>query len=249
MRALIPIKDIADDVCELVGDSQRKYLRFVAKRIAVEYRDLCTYITTDVSLFTEIFDRDHVISMPSNFNYYTKVGVWRNGQIVFLSTNETIDDRPLPGVGLDQAGAFGYVVNGFKSSVPSGVHFYNLNGETIEAYGSGVKNNGYYRIDEKEGVLYLGSNFPTGCKVAVEYVGDPIIGGIKTVPSTMYKALYAKGAEEYYLKKRDPMYAEYQNQNRMERIKLDRLYNVLKIDVIKQIFNEVDRNTISPNLI
>lgn len=250
MRALVPIKDIADDVCEFVGDSQRKFLGFVAKHCAIEYRDLMTYVASDLNVVTETFDRSHIIQMPHNYMYYTKIGIQRGDDIVFISSNEGVDiGYGYSPVICSQTEAYEYMLNGFKKPYLSEpITFYNSDGKNRVAYGSGVRSDGLYKMDDKEGVLYLGSRFPHGCKVAVEYVSDSLVGGIKMVPTEMYKCLFNYGAYMYYMRRGDGRRAEFKELNRIERYKLDRLYNVINIDIIKQIFTRSERLDINPQL-
>lgn len=245
-KSLIPIIQIADDACEFVGDSVLKHRGFMAKQCALAYKEVNMFVNSNTSVHTSEFRISNIIEMPKNCVYVTKVALRRGDKIIYLGRNYELDvvDQYDPHQ-FNQTETKKYFNN---PDVGVEIPMYGYNGEIIFACGPGVKSDGLYRIDEKNGIIYLGSNIPDDATLLVEYVTDGISDGIKFVPSELYKVLLNYALWHYYLKKADRRFTLFERYHAEEYYRVKTLYQDLPISYITSLFNKYDYGTINDHI-
>lgn len=245
-KSLIPIIDIADDACEFVGDTTRKHKRFMTKQAARAYKEINMYVNSDVSVNRSEHRVQNVIEMPKDFVYETKVALRYRGKVIYLGRNYELEvsDTYHP-YELNQSECRRYFDNPHMGcSMP----MYDSYGNLILAYGPGVCSKGLYEVDSKNGRILLGSNIPEDATIIVEYVTDGISSGIKSVPSETYDVLYHYCLWQYYLKKADRRYREFERYYEESRFQLKTLYTDLPIDYIVSLFRDTEYGTINDHI-
>src|SRR5690606_14294735 len=117
-------------------------------------------------------------------------------------------------------------------------YFYNYRGELICGYGRGIKCDGLYTVDRKNGTIFIGSVVPKGCEVVVEYVADDAAKGLKMVPIEMYNCLYHYGLWKFYFKRSDGRFRQSAQDYDEAYYKLESLYKFVPINYIVKLFNQ-----------
>lgn len=198
-RSLWPVKVLAADICEDMGDSVGRKVMKAQKKIIAGYKKLHMLVDHEVSIKSIILDADNSVEMPCDFLFETKVGVSQNGIIANLRIDKGMQKqnnlsdsdkqrqiREILAGQLSPAGSFCYY------------NVFDMWGSSLgEMYGVGYGFNtlGVYDVDRTNGVINLGSLYPDGAKVIVEYKSDGVSqDGLRLFPSEMEPALryYAK---------------------------------------------------------
>lgn len=243
-RSLIPIVDIANNVCEDVGDHTKKHQRFVLRHLARCFQNLHLFMTPFTTVKTEVFSLGNVIEMPKDFVYETKVGIKMGDDIVFI--NKNYDKNSEIEVTMNQSEFENYVIDALNPDINRCVTpFYNYIGELVlSAYGSGGYCDGLYKVDYKNGRIYLGSNIPRGCEVVVEYKSDGVSDGLDLVPTEMESALYNYGLWQYFFMRSDGRFRAAEQNYDTAYYQLQTLYRFKPISYISKLY-ESDKGTIN----
>lgn len=251
MRSLIPITDIANDVCESVGDVQKKHQRSVLRHIARCYQNLYLFLDGTTTVKTEVFPVGNVIELPSDFVYETKVAVKIDDRIVFINKNYDQDsniefDANQTQFGMYLADSLNlYDIEVDRSFTP----FYNYEGNSvIKAYGSGSYCGGLYNIDQKNGRILLGSNFPQGAEFVLEYKSDGVSNGLDLVPTEMEACLYNYGLWKYYFHRGDPRFRKSEEDYDIARYQLETLYRFKPIRYTSRLYDRYEKGTINDQI-
>lgn len=245
-KALIPIIDIADDACEFAGDTLRKHKRYLTKQAARAWKDVNMFVNSEVSVNTSRHRIASAVEMPKDFVYETKVAIEYRGKVIYLGRNRELEvtdaHDPHP---FNQTEARRYFNNPDTNvSIP----FYDNQGNIILAYGPGVTSEGLYRVDAKNGRILLGSNIPDEATLLVEYVTDGISSGVVNVPTETYDVIFNYCLWQYFLKKGDRRYREFERYHTETRFQLNCLYNDLPINYIVSLFRDTEYGTINNHL-
>lgn len=245
-KALIPIIDIADDACEFAGDTLRKHKRFMVKQAARAYKDINMFINEEVSVSTFECKVGHSVEMPKNFVYETKVGIRYKGRTIYLGRNRelSIGDERSP-YSFNQSECRRYFEH---PDVSCSIPFYDHHGNIVLAYGPGVHSEGLYRVDTKNGRIFLGSIIPEEATLIVEYVTDGISGGISVVPTETYDTIYNYCLWQYFLKRGDSRFSLFERYYDEKRFQLNCRYNDLPVNYIISLFRDTEYGTINNHL-
>lgn len=225
-KSLIPIEVIAGDICSDIQDSTGKYKFKITRYLIDGYNQLHLYVDQEFSVKTAVLSYDNVVVLPSDFIYETKVGVLHRGCLAVLTLDKTVEARPL-----NDTQCCNYLNSVWDNTYEGdGYYFYNAfrGGESLGelyGYGRGVKNNGCYNINRKDGEIYIGSHIPNGAEIVVEYKSSGSDNGLKLVPSEMKLALYFWGKFMYYADKNVTQSQINQNLYEIQKYKLKSLYN------------------------
>ena len=247
MKSLIPITEIANTVCEDVGDVTKKHQRYILKQMARCYQNLHLFLSGETTVKTEILPVANVIELPADFVYETKVGVKINDKVIFINKNYDQDGN----IEKVTDSEFGYYLADTldpnnteidRSVIP----FYNYNGElVVHAYGRGAYCDGLYNIDTKNGRILLGSTYPDDAEFVLEYKSDGLSNGVDLVPAEMESCLYNYGLYRYYFNRRDPRYAKSEQDYDIAYYQLESLYRFKPISYISKLYNRFEKETIN----
>lgn len=238
-RPLISLVEIADVICEDAGDNTSRYRSFVMRHLARCYSNLHIFVSNDTDVVTDVFPATNVINLPCDLIEVTKVGLQMDDRLVFIDRN--YDETGTSVIDVNQSGAEVYIKGMLSPKYEKNVvtPFYNYKGELIlEAYGHGIKCEGMYSIDRKNGLLVLGSVFPKGGQVVIEYISDGISKGVKMVPSEMYDCLYNYGLGKLYFRRKDNRYIQCLQDYDTAYYQLELLYKFVPINYIVKLFNQ-----------
>lgn len=225
-RSLVPLDVLASDLCSDIGDSTNRFKFKFLRKLLEAYRDMHLYVDQDFEVKTSILTYNNAINLPTDFIYETKVGVLYNGNLAVLSLDKTVRKQTLTQQAsqdvLDSIWAGDYVGDYYP--------FYNcFRGDNFlgELYGlgRGVISNGFYNLDRKEGVIYIGSLIPEGAEIVVEYKSDGVSDGLKLVPTEMVMALKYFAKSEFYADKEPRLSVMNREYYEREYNKVKRLYN------------------------
>lgn len=247
-RGLISLLEIADVVCEDGGDVTKRYRTFVLRQLAREYGRLHRFVGNQTSVVTDIFPATNIIDMPCDFLDVTKVGIRKGDRIVFIDRNYDYGEGAVQD--LNQSGVEVYINGMFSPKYDRGVvtPFYNYKGELIlNSYGRGAKCEGLYSVDRKNGLVLLGSVFPKGTEVVIEYLSDGLTGGVDLVPSEMESCLYNFGMSRLLHHRSDVRWRQYKEDYEVDYYQLEMLYKFVPIDYISKLFNQ-EMHTIDDRL-
>lgn len=224
-KALIPIKVIAENIAQELGDSTGKLVFSITRHLLSGWRELNLYNNHDFEVKTAVLEIDNVIPMPCDFVYETKVAL-RNketGKIAVLTLDKSIQKEALT-----QLKSENYLQDIFYGNYTgASFTFYNAyrNGfylGELYGFGRGVLTNGFYNIDKKTGEIYIGSLVPDNCELVIEYKSDGISDGLKLVPSETEMCLTYWALSRYWQSKRQ------YNDFKINQIEYFRHYNKLK---------------------
>lgn len=238
-RPLISLTEIADTVCEDGGDVTKRYRSFVLRHLAREYGRLHKFVSNITDVVTDVFPATNVINMPCDFIDVTKLGIQLGDRIVFIDRN--YDDGEGAVQDINQSGAEMYIDGMLSPKYDKEVitPFYNYRGELVlNAYGRGIRCKGMYSVDRKNGMVILGSIFPKGVDIVIEYMSDGISKGVKMVPAEMEACLYNFGMYQFYLRARDGRYTESKVAYEQDYYQLEMLYKFVPINYIVKLFNQ-----------
>lgn len=251
MRSLIPINEIANNICEDVGDVQKKYQRFVLRHLARCYQNLYLFVDGTTTVKTEIFPFGNVIELPSDFVYETKVGVKIDDRVVFINKNYDQDSNIEYDANQSQFNMYLadslnlYDIEVDRCFTP----FYNYQGDLIiKAYGNGSYCGGLYNIDKKNGRILLGSNYPQGAEFVVEYKSDGVSNGLDLIPTEMEACLYNYGLSKYYFRKGDPRFRKSEEDYEVARYQLETLYRFQPIRYTSKLYDRFEKGTINDHI-
>lgn len=243
MRALTPLSVIASDICsDELGDSTERHHLAVTKWLVRGFQELHLYVTNAVSIKTVVLEADHSVCLPDDFVYQTKVGIrGQNGRIatIWQDYGNTKNNNLLSQSAYDIQS----IIDG--TLIPNELTtFYNYKGDLcLDGYVYGCGSKGFYQIDEKEGVINLGSSFPEGTEIVIEYKSDGL-GDIKLVPTEMVNCLTFYGLYRYYKNKNLTLsqvnYEDYYKQYN----RLKRLYNHKPYDYYATLFQNTVRDNV-----
>lgn len=247
-RSLISIKEIADTICEDGGDVTKRYRTYVLRAITREYGRLHRFLSNMTEVVTESFPATNIINMPCGFLQVSKLAIQRGDRLVFIDRGYDYDNRVVQDV--NHSGAEMYINGMFSPKYDSSIvtPFYNYRGELVlDAYGSGVRCDGMYSVDTKNGLVMLGSIFPKGVDVVIEYMTDGISSGVNMVPAEMEPCLYNYGLYNLYHHKDDSRWREKKSEYETDYYQLEMLYKFVPIDYIVKLFNQ-EMHTIDDRL-
>lgn len=245
-RSLWPVKVLASDICEDIGDSTERYHMKIQKKILAGYKKLHMLVDHEVSIKSIILDADNSIEMPCDFLFETKVGVKQNGIIANLridkgmqkQCNLSDSERQLQiqqilSGSLSPAGSFCYY-NVFDASGLSYGEMYGV--------GYGFNTQGVYDIDRTNGVINIGSLYPDGAQGIVEYKSDGISdGGLSLFPSEMEPALRYYAKWQLYIDTETGKGIYNQEMWEQEYKLLKRIYLKKKVQYYAGLFKETQR--------
>lgn len=236
-KSLISIIEIANVICEDVGDHTKKHQKIILRHLARCYKDLHLFMTPVTTVKTVCLPYGNCIQMPADFVYETKVGIMQFDKLVLLKKNyDHLGNIPPE---LNQSQFQNYVTDGFGMDIDENfTAFYNYNGEIVlKAVGLGVTSDDLYTVDTNRGVINLGSMIPKGCDIVVEYKSDGISEGLKLVPIEMESALYNYGLWKYYFLRSDGRYKQSEYDYDVAYYQLESLYRFRPIDYTSKLYN------------
>jgi hypothetical protein len=242
---LITIQDIAESICEDIGDTTQKYFTTLLKKCLQGYRDLHIFVTPSVCVKSIIVEADRIIPLPADFIYETKIGIMRGDRIATLFLNKELRIGQENRFTLTEAAQkidnilLGVYVDGLTS-----IPFYNTfrGGEFVgELYGlgNGFHPMGYYNIDRAERTLLLSSGMlPADTELIIEYKSDGLPEGLRLVPSECEMAITFYAKWQWYIDRNPNLGIINRDEYRTEYGRLKSLYNARPIDFLAEIFVE-----------
>ena len=223
-KALIPLDVIASDICGDIQDPKRKFA--ITRHLLAAYRKLNMFISPSFDVKTAVLSFDNAIELPCDFIFETKVGVLHNGHLAVLTLDKDLGYKKLSDT--ETTGYLNDIWSGNYSG--EGFYFYNAfrGGDFLgEMYGMGrgVRNNGTYNIDKKEGVVYIGSQIPEDAEIVIEYKSDGMSDGLKLVPIEMKECLEFYAKWKFYADRNITQSQINKSNYQEEYFQLKRLYN------------------------
>lgn len=246
-KSLISMLEIADVICEDFGDVTKRYRGSILRHLATCNRKLQMFVSDSVDIATFVSPVSRLVHMPSDFIYETKVGLRHGNKIVFLDKN--YEEKGVGPLEMNQSEARVYVEDVlFKGRDCDHVTpFYNHRGELLYAYGRGIKCKGLYTVDTKKGIIHIGSEFPPGCEIVVEYCSDGVSQGEKMVPIEFYDSLYNYGAWKHLFQRKDPRYRQSAADYDEAYYQLETLCKFVPINYIVSLFQQ-EMHTVNDRL-
>lgn len=254
MRSLVPVDTIATDICiDELGDSTEKYNVYITKKLAEGFKEMHLFMSPIVNVKTVVMPVDHVVDMPCDFVYETKVGVRlasdkpkNDNPIALLWRNyHQLGSQSVPGSHSESEAYLDSIINGTIRPEEMAT-FYNYNGvNVLDGYGTGVNPQGFYDLDQNKGSISVGSMWPSNSEIVIEYKTDGISNGFELVPTEMVTALTNYALWKFYLKKKDSRYAEYKNDYLTQYYMIKDLYTFRSIDYLSLIMQNTPRQTIN----
>lgn len=199
-RALIPLDIIASNICSGMGDSANTYKFAILRHLFSVYKELHLFADHEFEIKTAILKPDHVIEMPCDFVYETKVGLMKNGRCAILTL-----DRNMPPASLNQSEIEKHLESIWDNTYISGLSypFYNCSIGNMYGYGCHLNRSGLYNINKSNGTIEIGSLLPDDAEIVIEYKSDGISEGLKLVPAETEDALSYGAKERFYEERRD----------------------------------------------
>lgn len=249
MRSLIPIVEIANSVCEEVGDITYKHQRIILKHLARCYQDLHLYLTPTTTIKTDVFAINNVIEMPSDFVYETKVGIKYGDKVKLIGKNYDVVGNGILD-NMNHSEFEDYVIDPIGLDIDeSFTPFYNYQGNLVlKAYGLGGKCSGLYTVDTARGQIHLGSSFPRGHELVVEYKSDGVSDGLDLVPTEMESCLFNFGLWKHYFRRNDPRYRQSEEDYDVARYKLETLYSFQPISYLSKLYGSFEKGSINDDI-
>lgn len=196
-RALVPLDTIASRICSSMGDAgmTRKYE--MLGYLVDAYKEFHLFVDHDFEVKTVILKPNHIIEMPRDFVFETKVGLLKNGRCAILTL-----DRNMPPANMNQTEIQQQLEDIWEGNYVDTFRypFYNCNGyDNLYGLGCHLNRSGLYNINKKTGTIEIGSLSPDDAEVVIEYKSDGVSdGGLKLIPSEMVDVISYGGRERYY---------------------------------------------------
>lgn len=215
-KALIPLSVVADNICSGMGDPTGSYKFVILRHLLSAYKKLHLFTDHEFEVKTLILDTDtNIIEMPCDFVYETKVAVMgEKNRCAILSL-----DRNMPSIDMTQQETSDYFDNIFSGNTVSGLIYPFYNSEITDLYGYGFNLNtrsGLYNVNRKDGTIELGSLFPEGTKLVVEYKSDGVSSGLTLVPTETEDVLSYRAKQYFYEERGDLRLAGWNKQEYLE---------------------------------
>lgn len=248
MRSLVSIQDVAESVCvNDLGDSTLKYMVFILDKMSQGYREMSIFMSDTFSVITQSFAPDMIVNMPNDFIEPTKVGVKVGDKLYVLwrdygSLNS--DSHPVSPIGFNDDPLS---ILDYSTPPDSLVPFYNYCGTNV-LYGHtvGINPSGFYNFNRNNGTIEIGSKWPAGSEVVVEYKSDGVSGGLTLIPTEWETALSEYSLWKYWRKKRDLSLArEHRAEYLTQYYMVKEMYVDQPIDYLTRIFQNTPRQTIN----
>lgn len=242
---LVKIQDIAEDICEDIGDTTQKYFTTILKKCLLGYSDLYKFVVPIIERKSEILPCSRVIQLPTDFIYETKVGIMRGDYIATLFLDKELRKSDVPTVNMTEANRLineyllGIYVDGCERT--QFINTYRGNQFVGELYGlgNGFNRLGYYNIDRTDKTIITSIGFlPKDIEIIVEYKSDGIPDGLKMIPSECRQAVNYYAKQEWYADKNPTLSAVNEVRYRTEYTRLKGLYNARSIEFLGEVFVE-----------
>jgi hypothetical protein len=191
---MVTLDKVIRDSCERDGDTDYKYYMRNMRLANAAIRNLSIMIVPIYKSIVVEIDSTRIVTMPSDFVRYTKVGICRNGRIVTLSLdnelckNEKACDCSTKDEADEQIDAiasgtltptFGYPFFGYDGGYPIG-ELYGMSG--------GYNIHGFYKFD-KANNRFMFHGVREGEKVIIEYKSNGVGDGASAVPTEAEEAI------------------------------------------------------------
>lgn len=246
-KQLISLVEIADVICDDAGDPTKRFRSSILRHLATCYRTIQMFVNNETDIETVVCPISNVINMPSNFIYETKVGIKYGDRVVFLDKN--YEDTGSTILSVNQTAASAYIDGMLQAECDTSIRtpFYNHRGELLYGYGHGIKCEGLYSVDKKNGRIIIGNMIPRSCEIVVEYVSDGVSQGLKMVPIEMYQVLYNYGLWKFFFQRKDNRWMQSAQDYDVAYYQLEMLYKFVPINYIVSLFQQ-ETHTINDRL-
>lgn len=220
----MPLDVIASNICQSLKDPAGTKKMYILKKLATAYKKHNLFLGHDFCVKTAVLKADHIINMPCDFVYETKVGLKRGNNIAILTL-----DKNMPPAHKSDSETTAYLESILDGdfSCGGGQLFYNsVFGATLTGYGCHLRRQGLYNINKAEGTIEIGSLIPEGCEIVIEYKSDGMSDGLILVPSETEEVLSYDAKAKYFEDERDAYWAKWNDDKYKENYyMLKRLYN------------------------
>lgn len=231
MRSLMPLEVIASNITSGLNDPTGTYKFTILRHLLSTYKKFHLFVDHDFEVKTAILKPDHIVNMPCDFVYETKVGIMRNGRCAILTLDRNMAPAPL-----NQS-----EVQAQLESVWDGTYFSDLvypfynAGRDLYGYGTHMNRSGFYNIDKKNGTIEIGSLLPDDAEIVIEYKSDGVSDGLKLVPSELEDVLSYGAKQRFYEDKGDLRLAQWNKEQYLENYYMTkRQYNFISALYITQ---------------
>lgn len=184
---LTPLDKIVRDACEEDGDTDYKYYMTFMRYANQAIGALNLFVVPTLTTKKFVIDSTRIIDMSSDFVYYTKVGLMKNGTLVTLSLNEDMmmEDVPLNSCSTKQE-ADEQLKGLFIGTIRSEYAYRFFGYEIGELYGlqGGFNQYGYYRFDKNNNRFYF-TGLDEGDVVFIEYKTNGVGNGAAVIFTEM----------------------------------------------------------------
>lgn len=255
--AVIPIQRAAMSACDVIGDTQYKYLAKMIRHANRGVKDLMTNVVpyvseTNISSIILPIGVNFYAVLPEDFIYETKVGICVGGRIVLLGINEDMcvgvnplnqdcnctEENTAAITNLCCGGGDGNYqypfYNSWRSGQPIG-ELYGLSGGTCYT--------GYYKIDKMQNRILLSSDLPAN-EVIVEYKADYTINGIGAIPTEIELAVQMFCLWQHNMQNAPTIADRNKNDYIIEYEKLKKLYGSMSADEFRNITLRATTSTV-----
>lgn len=222
-RALVPLDMIASRICSGMGDMGMTYKYTILGHLVSVYKEFHLFVDHDFDVKTCILKPNHVIELPCDFVYETKVGLMKDGICAILTL-----DRNMPPNSMNNTEVQEYLENIWNGDSIGGFRypFYNCSISDLYGYGCHLNRSGIYNINRKGGTMEIGSLLPDDAEIVIEYKSDGISEGLKLVPSEIEDVLSYGAKERFYEERQDERWARYNGDKHKEKWYMTKkLYN------------------------
>lgn len=228
-KSLVSLDVIASNICAGMGDSTNRFKFTILRHLLSVYRDLNLYLNQDTEIKTAVLEYNNAVELPCDFVYETKVGIRdiKTGNIAVLSLDKSVQKSKLNQTqSVNQINdIFGGVYTGDCFAFYNCFRGNNFLGE-LYGFGRGVISSGFYNLNRKDGVIYIGSLMPEGAEIVIEYKSDGISDGLKLVPTELEDVLSYGAKARFYEERKDYNSASWNEQRYEQRYnKVKSLYN------------------------
>jgi hypothetical protein len=182
---LVELDKVIRDACEQDGDTDYKYYMKFMRLANAAMRDLNLFVIPILKTEKFVVDSTRVIDMPSDFVYYTKVGLMRHGRVVTLSLNNDMHMEEEPLCDCENKDEADKYINDLLCGKLKGEYAYRFYGYGVgELYGmqGGFNRFGYYRFD-KENNRFFVQGLSEGDELVIEYKSNGVGNGVALVPT------------------------------------------------------------------
>lgn len=239
MNALVTLDYVVASIINAMKADKREYVYF--KQLVIEgYTELCLFHLNNVKIAYLPIGTNNIVTLPNDFQYYSKIGVVIGGKIYTLTRDDTMALSRDMDCGDDVAIDYTTRSSTTTTNDTSVLETTQRDGYMKYFADTGGKNIGRYRVDEERREIAL-RDLTGYTHIVLEYASVPIEVGedtlIKRYAVPALRAYVMEKAVLYDLRIRDNEKARRSFDYDKELYKLRMLENQLTADEYMDIIN------------